>query len=90
LIQCNSYQHATVLFTSKNRTHECEKLDPDGEYKYFIVTMKTRYSKRDFLCGFFLKSEDASVELSVMLSHANFIVTSVSEFLYSFLLLLYL
>lgn len=76
LIQCNTFQYSVSL---KNRTvHECEKVDLDGDYKYFIVPMKSRYSKRDFICGFFLKSDDAFVDVHVMFSHADFNVAAVS------------
>lgn len=81
LNQCsNSFQHSTPATASKNRlVHECEKNDPDGDYKYSIAAaLKTRYSKREFLCTFFSKAEDFNVDLLILLSHTNFTVHSVS------------
>lgn len=80
LIQCSSTQQSsTTPSAPKTRiVHECEKNDPDGDYKYSIATLKTRYSKREFLCTFFSKAEDVDVELAVVFSHANFTMHSVS------------
>lgn len=93
LIQCASFQQqqqqvpASPLAASKTRSaHECEKNDPDGEYRNAIATLKTRYSKREFLCTFFSKAHDVDVELSAVFSHANFTIHSVSLFRSSFLM----
>lgn len=91
LIQCSSSQQqqqqklsSSPLTASKARSaaHECEKSDPNGEYKNSIATLKTRYSKREFLCAFFSKAVDVDVELTAVFSHANFTIHSVSLFLF--------
>lgn len=94
LIQCSSSQQqqqqqklsSSPLAASKARSaaHECEKSDPYGEYKNSIATLKTRYSKREFLCAFFSKAVDVDVELTAVFSHANFTIHSVSLFLFFF------
>lgn len=81
LNQCSySIQHSKpTTFKNSRLVHECEKNDPDGDYKYSITAaMKARYSKREFICTFFSKAEDFNVDLVILLSHANFTVHSVS------------
>lgn len=77
LIECNAYQ-SKVHF--KNRTtHPCEKEDPDGDFRYFIEPMKTRYSNRDFLCVLFFKNEFSQLKFKLLFSHAQFAIDAVSK-----------
>lgn len=77
LVECNAYQ-SKVHFN--NRTaHPCEKEDPDGDFRYFIQPMKTRYSKRDYLCVLFFKNEFSSLDFNLLFSHAQFAVDAVRK-----------
>lgn len=76
LIQCNSYQEQAML---KNRTvHDCEKIDPDGDFSYYITPMLTRYSERKFLCVLFFKDEYTRLDFKFLFTHGKYKVDAVS------------
>lgn len=77
LVQCNAYQSQ---LESKNRTnHACEKKDPDREFSYHIMSMKAEFTKRDYLCALFFKTDYISLDFEFLFSHAQFNIDAVRK-----------
>lgn len=77
LVTCNAYQKHVY---DRNRTgHTCEREDPDGDFSYFITPMKARYSKRDFLCVLFFKTEYSFLDFKLLFTHGQFKIDAVKK-----------
>lgn len=74
MTMCNDYQ-SQVNFINRS-AHACEKIDPDGDFSYYITSMTTQYSEREFL---FFKNDYTNVNFRLLFSPAQFEIVAVND-----------